>query len=75
MIPGRNFCVKLSSSSEQEVEKMLWSVRWGGDTLMNLSTCKNTHEAREWILRNPPNSEPPILGVVSEVYPQTRSYG
>ena len=63
MIIGRNFRVKvntnignsaLSSSIEEEVEKMVWSARWGGDTLMDLSTGKNIHETREWILRNSP---------------------
>jgi len=63
MIIGRNFRVKvntnignsaLGSSIEEEVEKMAWSARWGGDTLMDLSTGKNIHETREWILRNAP---------------------
>jgi phosphomethylpyrimidine synthase len=63
MIIGRNFLVKincnlgnssLSSSIEDEVEKMLWSIRWGGDTVMDLSTGKNIHETREWIIRNSP---------------------
>ncbi|HBH36040.1 MAG TPA: phosphomethylpyrimidine synthase ThiC [Gammaproteobacteria bacterium] len=63
MIIGRNFLVKVntnignsavSSSIEEEVEKMVWSARWGGDTLMDLSTGKNIHETREWILRNSP---------------------
>lgn len=63
MIIGRNFRVKvntnignsaLSSSITEEVEKMVWSARWGGDTLMDLSTGKNIHETREWILRNSP---------------------
>ena len=63
MIIGRNFRVKvntnignsaLSSSISEEVEKMAWSARWGGDTLMDLSTGKNIHETREWILRNSP---------------------
>ena len=63
MIIGRNFLVKIntnignsavSSSIEEEVEKMVWSARWGGDTLMDLSTGKNIHETREWILRNAP---------------------
>lgn len=63
MIIGRNFRVKVntnignsvvSSSIEEEVEKMAWSARWGGDTLMDLSTGKNIHETREWILRNAP---------------------
>jgi len=63
MIIGRNFLVKinanignsaLSSSIAEEVEKMAWSIRWGGDTVMDLSTGKNIHETREWILRNSP---------------------
>ncbi|MTW22317.1 phosphomethylpyrimidine synthase ThiC [Allochromatium palmeri] len=63
MIIGRNFRVKintnignsaLTSSIEEEVEKMVWSARWGGDTLMDLSTGKHIHETREWILRNAP---------------------
>jgi len=63
MIIGRNFLVKINanignsavtSSIEEEVEKMVWSTRWGGDTVMDLSTGKNIHETREWILRNSP---------------------
>ena len=63
MIIGRNFLVKINtnignsavtSGIEEEVEKMVWSARWGGDTLMDLSTGKNIHETREWILRNSP---------------------
>ncbi|MGB5441953.1 MAG: phosphomethylpyrimidine synthase ThiC [Gammaproteobacteria bacterium] len=63
MIIGRNFLVKINtnignsavtSSISEEVEKMVWSARWGGDTLMDLSTGKNIHETREWILRNSP---------------------
>lgn len=63
MIIGRNFLVKinanignsaLGSSIEEEVEKMIWSIRWGGDTVMDLSTGKNIHETREWIIRNSP---------------------
>ena len=63
MIIGRNFLVKVNtnignsavtSSIEEEVEKMVWSARWGGDTVMDLSTGKNIHETREWILRNSP---------------------
>jgi phosphomethylpyrimidine synthase len=63
MIIGRNFLVKinanignsaLSSSISEEVEKMIWSIRWGGDTVMDLSTGKNIHETREWIIRNSP---------------------
>jgi phosphomethylpyrimidine synthase len=63
MIIGRNFLVKingnignsaLSSSIEEEVEKMTWGIRWGSDTIMDLSTGKNIHETREWIMRNSP---------------------
>ncbi|QJD30978.1 phosphomethylpyrimidine synthase ThiC [Methylococcus geothermalis] len=63
MIIGRHFLVKIncnlgnsavSSSIEEEVEKMLWAIRWGGDTVMDLSTGKNIHETREWIIRNSP---------------------
>ncbi|MCG8094243.1 MAG: phosphomethylpyrimidine synthase ThiC [Candidatus Thiodiazotropha endolucinida] len=63
MIIGRNFRVKINtnignsaitSSIQEEVEKMAWSARWGGDTLMDLSTGENIHETREWILRNAP---------------------
>ncbi|MBI4309522.1 MAG: phosphomethylpyrimidine synthase ThiC [Candidatus Omnitrophica bacterium] len=63
MIIGRNFLVKInanignsavSSSIAEEVEKMAWAIRWGGDTVMDLSTGKNIHETREWILRNSP---------------------
>ncbi|RMH22508.1 MAG: phosphomethylpyrimidine synthase ThiC [Gammaproteobacteria bacterium] len=63
MIIGRNFLVKINcnlgnsavtSSIEEEVEKMTWSIRWGGDTLMDLSTGNYIHETREWILRNCP---------------------
>ncbi|HEY4485067.1 MAG TPA: phosphomethylpyrimidine synthase ThiC [Nitrospiria bacterium] len=63
MIIGRNFLVKINanignsavaSSIEEEVEKMIWSLRWGSDTVMDLSTGKNIHETREWILRNAP---------------------
>ncbi len=61
MIIGRNFLVKINanignsaitSSIEEEVEKMVWSTRWGSDTVMDLSTGKNIHETREWIIRN-----------------------
>ncbi len=61
MIIGRNFLVKINanignsavtSSIQDEVEKMTWSTRWGGDTVMDLSTGKNIHETREWIIRN-----------------------
>jgi len=63
MIIGRNFLVKVnanignssvSSSIEEEVEKLVWSTRWGGDTVMDLSTGRYIHETREWILRNSP---------------------
>ena len=63
MIIGRNFKIKvnanignsaLSSSIHDEVEKLTWSTRWGGDTVMDLSTGKNIHETREWIMRNSP---------------------
>ncbi|MDD3608962.1 MAG: phosphomethylpyrimidine synthase ThiC [Halothiobacillaceae bacterium] len=63
MIIGRNFRVKINtnignsattSSISEEVEKMVWSTRWGGDTLMDLSTGKHIHETREWIIRNCP---------------------
>ena len=63
MIIGRNFLVKINtnignsaifSGVEEEVEKMIWSVRFGGDTLMDLSTGKNIHNIREWIIRNCP---------------------
>ena len=63
MIIGRNFLVKinanignsaLGSSIQEEVEKMTWAIRWGGDTVMDLSTGKHIHETREWIIRNSP---------------------
>jgi phosphomethylpyrimidine synthase len=63
MIIGRNFLVKInanignsavSSSIAEEVDKMTWAIRWGGDTVMDLSTGKNIHETREWIIRNSP---------------------
>ena len=63
MIIGRNFLVKInanignsivSSSVSQEVEKMIWAIRWGGDTVMDLSTGRDIHEIREWIIRNSP---------------------
>jgi phosphomethylpyrimidine synthase len=63
MIIGRNFLVKInanignsavSSGIEEEVEKAVWACRWGADTIMDLSTGKNIHETREWILRNSP---------------------
>ena len=63
MIIGRNFLVKInanignsaiSSSVAEEVEKMVWAIRWGADTVMDLSTGRNIHDTREWILRNSP---------------------
>ncbi|MEC9248066.1 MAG: phosphomethylpyrimidine synthase ThiC, partial [Pseudomonadota bacterium] len=63
MIIGRNFLVKINanignsavtSSIEEEVAKMTWATRWGADTIMDLSTGKNIHETREWIIRNSP---------------------
>ncbi|MBL8946855.1 MAG: phosphomethylpyrimidine synthase ThiC, partial [Myxococcales bacterium] len=63
MIIGRNFLVKVNanignsavgSSIEEEVEKLQWSIRWGADTVMDLSTGKDIHATREWILRNSP---------------------
>jgi len=63
MIIGRNFLVKINanignsavaSSIEEEVEKLVWSTRWGADTVMDLSTGRNIHTTREWILRNSP---------------------
>ncbi len=63
MIIGRNFLTKINSNIgnsaitsgiAEEVEKMVWSIRWGGDTVMDLSTGKNIHETREWIIRNSP---------------------
>ncbi|MEX8519732.1 MAG: phosphomethylpyrimidine synthase ThiC [Leptothrix sp. (in: b-proteobacteria)] len=63
MIIGRNFLVKINanignsavtSSIEEEVEKLVWSIRWGGDTVMDLSTGRNIHTTRDWIVRNSP---------------------
>jgi phosphomethylpyrimidine synthase len=63
MIIGRNFLVKINanignsavaSSVEEEVDKMVWAIRWGADTVMDLSTGKNIHNTREWIIRNSP---------------------
>ncbi|MGA8693731.1 MAG: phosphomethylpyrimidine synthase ThiC, partial [Xanthobacteraceae bacterium] len=63
MIIGRNFLTKINanignsavtSSVEEEVEKMVWAIRWGADTVMDLSTGRNIHNTREWILRNAP---------------------
>src|SRR5690606_39518596 len=63
MAIGRNFLVKVNanignsairSDISEEVEKMTWAIRWGGDTVMDLSTGKHIHETREWIIRNSP---------------------
>jgi phosphomethylpyrimidine synthase len=63
MAIGRNFLVKINanignsavtSSMEEEVDKMVWAIRWGGDTVMDLSTGRNIHNIREWIVRNSP---------------------
>src|SRR3546814_9409424 len=63
MAIGRNFLVKINanignsdvaSSVAEEVEKMVWSISWGADTVMDLSTGRNIHDTREWILRNSP---------------------
>ena len=63
MIIGRNFLTKINanignsavtSSVEEEVEKMVWAIRWGADTVMDLSTGRNIHNTREWIIRNSP---------------------
>src|SRR4029077_20900165 len=63
MAIGRNFLVKINanignsavtSSIAEEVDKMTWAIRWGGDTVMDLSTGKHIHETREWIIRNSP---------------------
>ena len=63
MIIGRNFLIKVNanignsavtSSIEEEVDKLVWSIRWGADTVMDLSTGENIHETREWIMRNSP---------------------
>src|SRR5262249_20485682 len=63
MIIGRNFLVKINanignsavaSSIEEEVEKMRWAIKWGSDTVMDLSTGRNIHTTREWIIRNSP---------------------
>src|SRR3546814_4762547 len=60
---GRNFLVKINanignsavaSDVAQEVDKMVWSIRWGADTVMDLSTGRNIHDTREWIIRNSP---------------------
>jgi phosphomethylpyrimidine synthase len=78
MIIGRNFLVKINanignsavaSSIEEEVEKMTWSTQWGADTVMDLSTGKNIHETREWILRNAavPTGTVPIYQALEKV--------
>src|SRR5438093_11197576 len=63
MIIGRNFPTKINanignsavtSSVEEEIEKMVWAIRWGADTVIDLSTGRNIHTTREWILRNSP---------------------
>ncbi|TGT93629.1 phosphomethylpyrimidine synthase ThiC, partial [bacterium M00.F.Ca.ET.155.01.1.1] len=63
MIIGRNFLVKINanignsavtSSMAEEVEKMVWAIRWGADTVMDLSTGRNIHNIRDWIVRNAP---------------------
>ena len=63
MAIGRNFLTKINanignsavtSSVEEEVEKMVWAIRWGADTVMDLSTGRNIHNTREWIIRNSP---------------------
>ena len=63
MIIGRNFLVKINanignssvlSSVHDEVEKLVWAIKWGSDTVMDLSTGENIHEIREWIIRNAP---------------------
>ncbi len=63
MIIGRNFLTKINanignsavtSSVEEEIEKMAWAIRWGADTVMDLSTGRNIHNTREWIIRNAP---------------------
>ncbi len=63
MIIGRNFLVKVNanignsavtSSVADEVEKLVWSIRWGADTVMDLSTGRNIHNIRDWIMRNSP---------------------
>ena len=83
MIIGRNFLVKINSnignsavasSIEEEVEKMIWSIRWGADTVMDLSTGKNIHETREWIIRNSPVpiGTVPIYQALEKVERQSR---
>ena len=79
MIVGRNFLVKingnignsaLGSSIDEEVGKMVWGIRWGADTIMDLSTGKNIHETREWIIRNSPVpvGTVPIYQALEKVY-------
>ncbi len=83
MIIGRNFLVKINanignsavrSSIDEEVEKMTWATRWGADTVMDLSTGKNIHETREWILRNSPVpiGTVPIYQALEKVERQSR---
>ncbi|BBI60188.1 hypothetical protein HSBAA_14940 [Vreelandella sulfidaeris] len=79
MIIGRNFLVKINgnlgnsavtSSIEEEVDKMTWGIRWGADTIMDLSTGQNIHETREWIIRNSPVpiGTVPIYQALEKVY-------
>ncbi|WP_216797521.1 phosphomethylpyrimidine synthase ThiC [Candidatus Vallotia tarda] len=79
MIIGRNFLVKINanignsavtSSIGEEVDKMIWAIRWGGDTVMDLSTGKNIHETREWIIRNStvPIGTVPIYQALEKVH-------
>ena len=84
MIIGRNFLTKInanignsavSSGIAEEVEKLVWAIRWGGDTVMDLSTGKHIHETREWIIRNSPVpiGTVPISQVSSSARPSTFS--
>ena len=84
MIIGRNFLVKINanignsavtSSVEEEVEKMVWAIRWGADTVMDLSTGRNIHNTREWILRNSPVpiGTVPIYQALEKVRRRSRS--
>ena len=72
MIIGRNFLVKINanignsavtSSVAEEVEKMVWAIRWGADTVMDLSTGRNIHNIREWIIRNAPCRSAPCRSI------------
>jgi phosphomethylpyrimidine synthase len=72
MAIGRNFLVKINanignsavaSSVAEEVEKMVWSIRWGADTVMDLSTGRNIHNTREWIMRNSPSRSAPCRSI------------